>query len=694
MLMKFRSTLLLTAAFCVAGPAFAQQTASNAFNLGQIETVTVTGVNGTGGAQITAPAMSSDTLSTDTTYTFHDTSLNQALDLIPGVAASNSGGSRNEQLLFVHGFDRFETPISIDGIRVYLPADNRLDFARFLTGDLSEIQVAKGYVSVLNGPGAMGGAINLVTRKPTSAFNIEAQSGLTLGQSGSLDTSDTSLSVGTKQDQYYLQASTSWTETSRTELSDDYIATATQPRGFRLHSQTRDFSVHLKAGWTPNETDEYSISYLKQTSGKQAPFSVSDPVTTQRDWTWPYWDLSSVYFLSNTALGDSSYVKTKAYYNTFTNGLFSYDNANYNSQSAAKAFRSYYDDYAYGGSIEMGTDLFAGDTIKGSFLYRRDDHDEQQQLYSPNFLEPHQVTVEDTYSLAAENTWHAASDVDLVAGVSYDWRNLLKAQDFVDPTTAAGTGTFINYTLKNGGALNGQAALIWNATENSAYYANVSDRTRFPTIFERFSTRFGTAASNPGLKTERAANFEIGTKQTWDSFHFDGSVFYSDVTNAIEAVVLPLPAPAGTTQSQNVGHGAFYGAEVSLTGQLTDDILVGGNYTYQIRHIHTPANVTPLQLTGDPGHKGNVYVTWNVLPELSVTPNLQLASNRWTANTAGTVYFKTGSYALGGISANYRFLENFDINAGVKNLFDQNYQLVDGFPAEGRTFFLQLRFRQ
>ena len=41
----------------------------------------------------------------------------------------------------------------MDGVRIYLPYDNRLDFNRFLTPDLSEIQVEKGYVSVLNGPG-------------------------------------------------------------------------------------------------------------------------------------------------------------------------------------------------------------------------------------------------------------------------------------------------------------------------------------------------------------------------------------------------------------------------------------------------------------------------------------------------------------------------------------------------------------
>ncbi len=61
----------------------------------------------------------------------------------------------------------------VDGVRIYLPADNRLDFARFLTSDIAEIQIQKGYASVLDGPGAMGGAINLVTRMPAKALEAE-----------------------------------------------------------------------------------------------------------------------------------------------------------------------------------------------------------------------------------------------------------------------------------------------------------------------------------------------------------------------------------------------------------------------------------------------------------------------------------------------------------------------------------------
>lgn len=34
----------------------------------------------------------------------------------------------------MRGFDRFQVPLSIDGIRVYLPSDNRMDYGRFSAG--------------------------------------------------------------------------------------------------------------------------------------------------------------------------------------------------------------------------------------------------------------------------------------------------------------------------------------------------------------------------------------------------------------------------------------------------------------------------------------------------------------------------------------------------------------------------------
>ena len=129
------------------------------YTLGQLDLI--------GGSTITNEAM----------YTFNKNTLDQALSIVPGVSVQQSGNSRNERDIQVRGFDRFRVPLYMDGVRMYLPADNRLDFNRFLTADIAEVQVQKGYVSVLNGPGGLGGAINLVSRKPTKEVELEGRVG-------------------------------------------------------------------------------------------------------------------------------------------------------------------------------------------------------------------------------------------------------------------------------------------------------------------------------------------------------------------------------------------------------------------------------------------------------------------------------------------------------------------------------------
>ena len=165
--MAYRHPLSLSLAAAVAAaihPAFAQDEAEDSrFNLGEIVVIgsRPDSLSSVGGSVVTG----------EQSWQFQKLSLEQALSLAPGVNTTPRG-RRNESDIFVRGFGRWQVPLMIDGVRIYLPADNRLDFGRFLTADIAAIQIQKGYASVLDGPGAMGGAINLVTVKPTKAFEL------------------------------------------------------------------------------------------------------------------------------------------------------------------------------------------------------------------------------------------------------------------------------------------------------------------------------------------------------------------------------------------------------------------------------------------------------------------------------------------------------------------------------------------
>lgn len=664
--------------------ARAEEGPDKAFGLGRIEEILVTGT------KVERAKIAASTLSAEDMYTFKTDTLDRALDLVPGAASSNTGGSRNERLIFVRGFDRFQVPLSIDGVRVYLPADNRLDFGFFLTADLAEVQVQKGYVSVLDGPGGMGGAVNLVTRKPSQPFEAEARAGLLLGEDASTNGVTTYGSVGSRQGQYYVQASGALTDVAHTQLSHKFTPTATENGGYRDLSDRQNWRLNFKAGFTPNDTDEYSLSYTKQSGEKIAPLHVTDPVNSQRNWTWPYWDIDSVYFLSSTNVGDKTKLKTKAYYNTFKNLLSAFDNRNLTTQTLGRSFNSYYDDYAYGGSVQLESDIADNDTLKAAILYRRDSHTEWQEVFSPrNFTEPDQVTREDTWSFALENRFNITPALDLVTGVSYDFRDLKRAEDYIDPTATA-AGSYVYYGLSDSPAWNEQAALIYSFSETGSVYVSASNRTRFPTLFDRFSSRFGGATSNPALKPERALNLEAGLKQTVaDNTRLEAAVFHSDVNNVIVSVPFIFQGQS-VSQSQNVGDGEYYGFEASVDSRISDAATLGLRYTYTKRNIDNPASAV-FQLTGLPGHQAFAFLKYDVMPDLTLTPNINAASKRWTVTTNGATYYKIGGYVLFNTDLDCRVTSNVGVSLSVKNLFDKNYSLTDGFPEEGRTFQINVR---
>lgn len=626
--------------------------------------------------------------------------LDDALATTPGVEVSNTGGSRNERLIYVRGFDRFQVPLYIDGVRVYLPADNRIDFGRFLTPDLAEIQVQKGYVSVLSGPGGMGGAINLVTRKPTKAYEGELRLGIDAGNTGALAGFTTSGSVGIKQDHFYLMANGSYRTSNGWFLprSFDPVSIGAggpiEKGGRRNFTNVKDWRANFKLGFTPNDTDEYVVSYTRQGGEKAAPYSIYEPVrgitpmplppgtAYQRDWEWPYWNISSLAFNSKTAIGEASYIKTRAYYNTFDNLLRAYDDYSHTTQTTTRSFDSYYRDHAYGFSLEGGTDLIPMNTLKAAIHFRRDVHQERQHNRPgvSAVMEPWQRTSEDTWSFAVEDTFHATDKLDFVAGVSYDLNDIKKAQDY---NTTLG---LFDYPTGGSHAFNWQLASIYRQSEASQFHASVSSRSRFPTLFERFSTRFGDALPNPSLKPERATNYEIGwAGKPLEGVQLGGSVFYSDLKNVIQSVSIG----GNKIQNQNVGDGRTYGVELYGEWAARSDLTLGARYTYLKRRLMDPQR-PGLQPVGTPGNIAYLYAEWLPWDNFTVRPSLELYSSRWSTDRLENNFFKTKGFALANLSVSYKAAQNLQFDAGIRNIFDTDYQLAYGFPEPGRNFFVSM----
>jgi iron complex outermembrane receptor protein len=672
------SPLAIAAAVVVSGRAALAQ--DDVFELGKLRPdITVVGEAYDGNA-------TDDRVTIEDVWTFNRNTLDEAVKLIPGVTSTlDSTARRNERGIFVRGFGRWQVPLAIDGVRVYLPADNRLDFNRFLTQDLAEIEVQKGYVSVLDGPGGMGGAINLVTRKPTRELESEVRIG------GSDGEKDAYAMIGSRRDKLYVQGSASYLDRDYWKLSDDFVPTSIEDGGKRNGSDNEDSRFNAKVGFTPNDTDEYSVSYTAQSGEKGAPLHVynNPPNPPNSYWRWPTWDIGNLYWLSSTQLGaaDDVTLKTKVFYNTYENSLFAYDDATYTTQSANGRFQSFYDDKGYGGSVELGLPLGARNTFGAAFHYRRDEHTEfnDNRPTNPAFrnVEPIQETRENTWSLAAENTFAATDRLDLVAGVSHDENDLKLAQEF------NATAGLFEYPKGGSGATNVQGAAYWRYATDRQLRGVISSRTRFPTIFERFSTRFGTAQPNPDLESERAVNYEIGWEaQLTSGVNFSTALFYADVEDMIQTVVVAA-GPPQITQTQNVGDGEYYGVELGVQARLSGAWAVAANYTHLERKIVDALQPT-FEVVGAPDDAAFVSFSYAPSSKLTITPSLELAGDRWSDVTGGG-YVRTGDYTLLSLQVKYRGGDLWEVAVGGTNLLDENFELAQGYPEPGRSAYARLR---
>lgn len=586
-----------------------------------------------------------------------------ALDLLPGVTVATN--SRNEQVVFVRGFDSRQVPLFIDGIPVYVPYDGYVDFDRFTTADLSAIQVAKGFSSVTYGPNTLGGAINLISRKPTRELEGDVSLGF-----GEGTTRQVSANVGSNQGLWYVQAGAAWIDSDGFRLSSDFEPTATEDGGARENAYHRDDKLSFKLGLTPNATDEYALSYYRQHGEKGQPPS-TDP-SAARYWQWPYWDKESLYFISRTALGATESVKLRLYHDSYDNAVESYTDDTYTRLktsgrgSLGAAGKSVYDDRTLGGAIELRSTRFARHDLGLSVQLKQDEHQADDTLKQTEHFEDTQTSV------GLEDNIRLREDLTLALGATWSELRPETVDKLTDPVPKPDAQS----------AANGQAGLFWDVAQVGRLYATVATKTRFPTLKDRYSLRLGTAIPNPDLEAEHSINYEIGYQGTpWGRLSLEAALFLSDVTDLIQQV---NDVEDDKYQMQNVGEARLAGLELSAKAPIGAHWELGGNLTLLDRENRSDPDT---RLTGVPDHKLTAHVLFRPIDRLEALLYLQYEGSRWDSQTVELDSYTTANFKL-----SYRPVEALLLEARLDNLADADYALADGYPAAGRTWMLNARY--
>ncbi len=621
-----------------------------------------------------ASAQVSSVVSREEIRQFDRTTVSEAVNLLSGVTITNN--SRNEQTVYLRGYDPRQTPLFIDGIPVYVPYDGYVDFGRFGTGDLAAIQVAKGFSSVAYGPNTLGGAINLVSRKPNKAFEGDVSVGFSQENTRRAD-----VNVGTNQGLWYLQAAASYRESDGFRMSSDFKSTPTEGGGRRNNSYYKDDKGSLKIGLTPNKTDEYALTYVKQNGEKGQPPLTTDTPASARYWQWPMWDKESLYFVSRTQLGAHETLKLRLYTDKFDNEVSSYTDASYAKYKTAGAGsfttgRSIYHDKTYGASAELESRRFDKHILRLVTHYKNDKHEEKDGnsfKYSD---------YEDTLkSIALEDNILIGDKTQLMVGIS---RHTLEAEKVFK------SGTGPAYTLPGKQhATDPQIGIFHDFTPNARLYATIAEKTRLSTLKDRYSARLGNYVENPNLEAEEARNYEIGYQgQPWAGAQAEAAVFWNDIEDKIQAVNLKGAASCSAKtpcQMQNVGKARIKGIELGLKTSLGKSWEVGGNATFMnLKNVSDP----DIKLTGIPRNKMLFHVRWQPADQFDLIALAEHDGKRWASDTV-----RLGGYTVFNLKGVMRVAKDLSAEVGVNNATDKNYEVGYGLPAAGRMWFANLHYR-
>ena len=590
---------------------------------------------------------------------FNRDNVGDALNLLSGVSLSTN--ARNEKTVAIRGFDARQVPLYIDGIPVYVPYDGYVDFNRFTTADLAAIQVAKGFSSVAYGANTLGGAINLISRKPAARLEGDTSIGF-----GSGSERQVSANVGTNQGLWYLQAGVSYIDSDGFPLSSDFRPTATEDGGMRNNAYRKDHKLSFKVGLTPDGAragDEYALSYYKQHGEKGQPPS-TNPVGA-RYWQWPYWNKESVYFVSQTRLGEVERLKLRLYHDSYDNEITSYTNGSYTTlktsgQGSVSGGRSIYNDSTNGGAVELESFRLAAHSLRFVASYKADEH---QELDAKGVRTTWYKDA--LWTLGAEDSIALSGATELSLGVS---RNELR------PDTVYSAGNA--YTLPgNQAATDLQAGVFHTMSPEAKVYATVARKSRLPTLKDRYSQRLGTYIENPSLRAEEALNYEVGYQARVRGLALDAALFYSDVKDKIQSVANVAGVRA---QMQNAGRAHISGVELGARGSAGAWLDFGGNYTYtDMKNVSDRA----IRLTDVPRHKLTAHAVLHAARQFDVVAIAETNSGRWVSNT-----LELGGFTTVNLKAVYRPMPSLSLEAGVSNLADRNYALADGFPSAGRTW--------
>lgn len=578
--------------------------------------------------------------------------LSDVLGQSPGISTSNSGGPGKTTQLFMRGMNANHSIVLIDGVRVDDPSsvNGSVNLAHLRLEGVERIEIVRGPMSTLYGSDALGGVINIITRKgsgrPTATLSVEAGSFGTVNADGLVSGSYGPLS-------FAFGASATTTE------GFSSVADGRSTNGAPLDNDGyRNLSLNGSLGF--DVADWLKLQWFgrySRTRTNYDGFLAEDPnlyETTRAFSTRVQADVELWDGRSKTTLAWSFFESNRRDVDEVDpfNFVFAPDNRNRGRRMQFEATSSL-------------TPFEMVNVVLG-FEARRD------SILSESF----NATGLRTSSVGAE-VWTRGAFINArftpIDGLSFTAGTRIENHDAFG--TAATWRLGASYLVR-------ETDTKLRASVGTAFKAPSLDQ-----LYVDFAA-FGFFA-NRNLRPERSTGFEVGIDQKLfdGKLAFGATVFHNEVSDLIQLTSCGLFCSTLT----NVAQARITGVELSLDVRPWQDFNVHADYTFTNAHNL----LTGAPLLNRPRHQINVHANWQPLSGWWVGAGLAYRRGRYETDfsTFPSQTVGMAGYTTVRLTTSYDVTQWLQIFGRVENVTDTYYEEPLGFRTPRLSAYGGVRVR-
>lgn len=602
--------------------------------------------------------------------------LKDVLRTVPGLNLTRSNDG-NSQVSF-RGLSSSRTLTLIDGKRV----STRNTFARHYGGDLQivpldaieRIEVVRGPMSTLYGSDAMGGVINIITKKA-----VDVWSGSITTEFGFADQNTTADSRAVSS---YISGPlgrnvslAAWAKVAKTESPDEpYDEAGTNYASNGMATRT----LGTRLTWAPREGLEWGAEvqasidrYLGEPGAHDGNEVRKISFGLTNEWQIGAGNLST--YLRHEASGNETWNTAAGTWNDPIDYDTTILESRYTSQTQLGGYRL---DYTIGGLIAHeklhDPQTTSGALIEGSV---------------------------DTAAIYAEGRWQVSDALSITTGLRVDHHERFGTH--VTPRLYA------NYDFGNGLVLKGGYSQAFVAPDLRNLNPNymLGSRGNGCKPYRGPCTIIG----NPDLQPETSDNFEIGLNYQGARTSWEVTAFYIDVEDMISARRTNDINPSNGNPifvRDNFDYGKTAGVEFGFDHMVNDDLtwVTSGTYIAKSEFKYGDFD-TAYPMATTPKWNITTGLTWQANDRLSLSGEVSYVGKQagyvvedgLTVGTGEQASVPAGQnsdpYFLVNLGASFDLTETASLNVGIDNLFNRQPADEVDYRETGRLFTLGLTTR-